>query len=761
MLQKQAERIIHESARLAGVISPETDLTAAEIDDALYNLNCLLQSMNNDGFRLFTMETGYMPLIPKKNEYAMATEAFTDIKMATVLSFDVIGAIKVSLTDLSGMSIGQTIRFYNNTMSSVNTISAIDYDNKIVWLTNPLDMGVHYGDTVYYGLFALGDVSMLALDTSFSTLTLHAYEAAPVVGQNLMFKFENDWFRATITAFDAATKTITFSPSAPAGAITSRTVLFGQNINATMVAADAPLEAKRITFDKELPFEPVTVVLRDALAKAYKVERVVGNQVYLDEPVSETAIQQLADAYIYADRAVSMNTIASVGAFSGLTDPEIIGFGKAPTMDLLLLSDAMDNKYLYYRSNNGGAWTGYDVTDISGSFKGLYTSPKNNVVLMTTQGLYDVSTTTPVTLLSGIDVATVFSFAGAYFVVSEADTSSTARTIVRTEDFVNFGEPYSTLGLESVKNPVEFKGKLYIGSTMTTVTLDMVNFEQIPVYSENRCVVGDRLLNVNSAQVCSFSDDGVNFVQMPFMQSHQSAWAHNKGCSFISVYDLPAITQEPLCSQIFMTNRFDPDWQHKAVVNGKVFNMFLVADSLFAVSDVEVLEIKLVSDNAAHEEVGAMLCGNPIGRPQQLMNVVKYGFNSQTQLPMEAMALKDYEQLPHAGVDGEPVTFCFFRDAKDGKMMVWGTPTKFGEYLKFTYVRSVHLLDGVRDIPDFPDEYIGAVIDAFAVEMAHQYKAPDARIKELEAKAAKSMENAMLHDNEDTSYRIGITPRGY
>lgn len=94
-------------------------------------------------------------------------------------------------------------------------------------------------------------------------------------------------------------------------------------------------------------------------------------------------------------------------------------------------------------------------------------------------------------------------------------------------------------------------------------------------------------------------------------------------------------------------------------------------------------------------------------------------------------------------------------------MMVWGTPTKFGEYLKFTYVRSVHLLGGVRDIPDFPDEYIGAVIDAFAVEMAHQYKAPDARIKELEAKAAKSMENAMLHDNEDTSYRIGITPRGY
>lgn len=761
MLQKQAERIIRESAKLAGVITPETDLTAAEVDDALYNLNCLLQSMNNDGFRLFTMETGYMPLLPKKNEYKMATEAFSDIKLATVVSFDTVGAIKVSLSDLSGMSVGQTIRFYNNTMSSTNTISAIDYENKIVWLTNPLDMGVYYGDTVYYGLFALGDMNMVAMDTSFSTLTLQSYEAAPVIGQNLMFKFEGAWYRATISAFNPATKVITFSPAAPAGAVTSRTVLFGQNINASTVSADAPLSPIRITFDAELPFEPVTIALKDALAKSYNVVRLVGNQVYLDEPVSSVALQDVSDAYIFADRAVSTNTIASVGDFTALTDPVIIGFGKSASLQLLLVEDGSDNKYLYYRSALGGSWTAYDITGISGELKGIYTSNEGVVVLMTSLGLYNISTTTPVTLVSGTDVAAVISFAGAYYVVSEADPTSVSRTIVKTADFVSFGEPYDTLGLESVKNPVEFKGKLYIGSNYTTVTLDMEHFEQIPVYSENRCVVGDRLLNINSSQVCSFSKDGVNFEQMPFTQSNQSAWAYHKGCAFISVYDLPAIDAEPLCSQIFMTNKFEPDWVNKAIVSGKVFDMFFVGDVLYAVSDDQVLEMSLVADNAAHETVSALLCGNPIGRPQQLMNVVKYGFNNQTQLPMDAIALKDYEQLPHRGVDGEPVTYCFFRDAKDGKMMVWGTPTKFGEYLQFTYVRSLHLLDGVRDIPDFPDEYMSAVIDAFAVEMAHQYKVPSNRIQELEAKATKSMENAMLHDNEDTSYRIGITPRGY
>ena len=114
MLEKQAERIIRESGKMAGIITPETDFTAAEIEDAMYNLNCLLQSMNNDGFRLFTMSDGYMPLLPKKNEYGLATEAYKSVQKAKIKSIDNVGALRVELSDLTGISVGQTIRFQNN-----------------------------------------------------------------------------------------------------------------------------------------------------------------------------------------------------------------------------------------------------------------------------------------------------------------------------------------------------------------------------------------------------------------------------------------------------------------------------------------------------------------------------------------------------------------------------------------------------------------------------------------------------------------------
>lgn len=760
MLEKQAERIIRESGKMAGIITPETDFTAAEIEDAMYNLNCLLQSMNNDGFRLFTMSDGYMPLLPKKNEYGLATEAYKSVQRAKIKSIDNVGALRVELSDLTGISVGQTIRFQNNTMSSTNTVAAVDYENKTVELENPLNMSVYQGDTVYYGLFSMADAVMVSLDTSFSTLTLDTYETVPMAGQNIMFKFGAGWVRATVSSFDADTNVVSFTPAMPAGAISARAVLFGQNINVAQVSNNAVIGPRAITFLDSISCSPKVLGVLSQNSSMYDIMRVSGNVVFLENVLPESLVTEVSDAYLYADRAIEAKTIAEIGAFSNLENPIILSFAISPSLQLALVEDEYEQKYLYCRPANGGSWALYDLSNISGELSGLYVA-EDKALLMTTAGLYDVSANTSSTLLSDIDVEAIVKFAGAYYVISTKEGGSAARQIVKTVDMANFDEPYSTLGLESVKNPAEFNGKLYIGRTTTTVTTDMVHFEQIPAYAENRCVVGDKMINMNSSQVCTWTGDGVNFEQLPFRESNQTACGYKNGCSVVAIVDTPSIEQEPYCTQVFMTNGQDLDWALKAVVDGVVSAIWFVGNKMYAVSNTEVKEIKITLDNAAHEDVYALLCGEPIGRPQQILNVVKYGFGNQTQLPMDAIPVKEYENLPHRGADGEPVTYCFLREAKDGKMFVWGTPTKFGEYLKFTYVRTLRLLDGVRDIPDFPDEYMAAVIDAFAVELGHQYKIPSNRIQELEAKAAKSMENALLHDNEDTSYRIGITPRGY
>lgn len=760
MLEKQAERIIRESGKLAGIITPETDFTAAELDDAMYNLNCLLQSMNNDGFRLFTMETGYMPLLPMKNEYGMATEAYKSIQKARIKSIDNVGALRVQLSDLTGISVGQTIRFQNNTMSATNTVAAVNYDDKTVELENPLNMSVYVGDTVYYGLFSMADAVMVSLDTSFSTLTLENYETVPVAGQNIMFKFGSDWVRATVSSFNADTNVVSFTPAMPAGAISARVVLFGLNINVAQVTDNAVIGPRAITFHDSISFSPKSLGVLSQNSSMYDIMRVSGNVVFLEKLLPESLVTEVSDAYLYADRAIEAKTIAEIGAFSNLENPMFLSFAISSSLQLALLEDENEQKYLYARPVVGGSWALYDLSNVSGELSGLYVAG-DRAFLMTTAGLCDVTTTTSATLLSDIDVEAIVKFNDAYYVISTKEGGSAARQIVKTADFVYFEDPYSTLGLESVANPTEFNGKLFIGKTATTVTTDMVHFEQIPVYAENRCVVGHKMINMNSSQVCTWTEDGTNFAQLPFRESNQTACGYKNGCSVVAIVDTPSIEQEPYCTQVFMTNGQDLDWALKAVVDGVVSAIWFVGNKMYAVSNTEVKEIAITLDYAAHQEVFGLLCGEPIGRPQQLLNVVKYGFGNQTQLPMDAIPVKEYENLPHRGADGEPVTYCFLREAKDGKMFVWGTPTKFGEYLKFTYVRTLRLLDGVRDIPDFPDEYIAAVIDAFAVDLAHQYKVPSNRIQELEAKAAKSMENAQLHDNEDASYRIGITPRGY
>ena len=160
------------------------------------------------------------------------------------------------------------------------------------------------------------------------------------------------------------------------------------------------------------------------------------------------------------------------------------------------------------------------------------------------------------------------------------------------------------------------------------------------------------------------------------------------------------------------------------------------------------------------KETTKLFCfGDVIGRPQELMNVMKYGLTNNSQLPMNALALKDFLLLPREQTDGEPVNYCFLREAEDGKMMIWGTPDKFGEYLRFSYVEPITLLEGARSTPDFPDEYYEAVEDGLAAQLAMEYGLPLDRQQALVARAQESKENAMLHDNEDTSYSIAPNQR--
>ena len=87
MLDKSRNMLISNAFRKANITSIESEPTEAEIEDAAHTLNVMLQSWNNDGFRLFKIKDGYMPFIPKKNDYSLATQAYKSIESGVVTGF--------------------------------------------------------------------------------------------------------------------------------------------------------------------------------------------------------------------------------------------------------------------------------------------------------------------------------------------------------------------------------------------------------------------------------------------------------------------------------------------------------------------------------------------------------------------------------------------------------------------------------------------------------------------------------------------------
>ena len=149
MLDKQRDTIIKQAFRKAKITSPETDPTEAEIEDAVFSLNAMLASWNNDGFRLFKMKTGFMPLIPKVADYKLSEQAYSSFEKAQVASFNTIGATKIKVGATAGIDVGQSLVVTNNTTSETNFVDAIDGD--VLTLRYPLNIACSVGDTVTCG----------------------------------------------------------------------------------------------------------------------------------------------------------------------------------------------------------------------------------------------------------------------------------------------------------------------------------------------------------------------------------------------------------------------------------------------------------------------------------------------------------------------------------------------------------------------------------------------------------------------------------
>ena len=797
MLDKARNNLIKHAFQLAGITCPESEPTAAEIDDAAQVLNVMLQSWNNDGFRLFKIKRGYMPFVKGKNEYSLATEAYKSFDRANVNYFSKIGASVLFLDSIANAAPRQKLIVVNNVASSQIVINSVGYQDASVLLQTPLDISVFKDDGVFYGSsFASCLTPKKYSSGAFNTLKFSGASVMPAVGDTVYFQYKGSdnkaaWQSAKITLVDTSDNTITINRSLSAGYITNGYIVYGTSFYFAKSTQDKKLMYRSIELSN-VPSDSVTLaVKRDNIVdEQIQIESINGNKIVTTEPFNEDELRDFGVLYLKAENVrdpeeqVSWLDLVNIipveeldwGSVTDTTGVQTDdwGFVTDPAVDLedwgtltstaviksfastiddaekyVVAIGANNTNYLFYKSSDAN-WVQVDTTDYSLTEFSLVGVGNSVFLYDKTQGVFKLSGGSLESVYSATGTETMVKYKNMYYFLSGIIGGST-RNVTVTTDFVIFGAAWQ-VELPTVGSPAEFDDKLFIGTNETFVTTNMRQFSNINVFSEGRCVVGDRILNLNHTQYCSFSKDGVNFMPMPLMFSTQSAWGYKDGCSFVAVYGV-LMEDGTIGTEIYTTNDFNPVWLPKLRISGRVSDIFFNNSKAYFVSDVEVKSMTYYDDVAA-EDVEVLLYGAQIGRPQEIMNVMKRGLTNEMQLPMNALALKDFLLLPQDKTNGEPVNYCFIREAEDGKMMVWGTPDKFGEYLRFTYVEPLTLLEDARSTPDFPDEYYEAVENGLAAELAYHYQLPVERIQALVAKAESAKEMAMLHDNEDTSYNL-------
>lgn len=789
MLDSKRNLLISNAFRKANITSIESNPTEAEIEDAAHSLNSMLQSWNNDGFRLFKIKDGFLPFIPGVNEYSLAKQAYKSFSRIKIHSIDRIGATKLPVSTVSNASYGQKIIVVNNIRSEDDYIARVDYENIKIELQSPLSMPAAENDAVFYGNFNTALTEIKNYAGLFDTIPYSGEIISPVAGDVIYISYNGNWLQKTIASVDLSQKTITVAGASFAeGNITSSIIVFGPEVFLSQLTQEEPLQARMIHFTGDLGgATSISIPEKNGMGRIFEIESVNINGVIIKNGVDESVLEELGYDKIEADIIYPTQQEASWTDLSGIAvsdsldwgsitdssdlitddwgyvidDPEtlldwgtltgsarIIGFSRTNDIKYLLAQD-LESESIFLFYNSGSGWTAVDM-EITDSSATLYTANGVSYYCGNFSGVYSLNGAVATSVFSGTGVEKIIKFKDVYYLVSPKQPDSIIRNVTATKDFALFESTY-TISLDSIVNPVEFMEKMFIGTTDTFVG-DMKNFTNIDVYSQNRCVIGDRLLNLNTSQYCSYTKDSINFYPMPLTLSNETAWGSKDGCSFIAVYGI--LFGGVVSTQIFTANDFNPVWTPQVVVPGRVFDIFFDDKNAYFVSDINVTSLQFRSSVTMVESITAFAFGEQIGRPQQIMNVMKYGFNGQVELPMNALSLQEFTLLPRMGLGGEPVNYCFLREAFDGKMMVWGTPTKFGEYLKFSYVEPLALLEDARSTPDFPDEYYEAVEDGLAAELAISYGAPLDRQQILTAKAEASKENALLHDNEDTSYNI-------
>lgn len=137
-----------------------------------------------------------------------------------------------------------------------------------------------------------------------------------------------------------------------------------------------------------------------------------------------------------------------------------------------------------------------------------------------------------------------------------------------------------------------------------------------------------------------------------------------------------------------------------------------------------------------------------IDRPQRIYNATKIVDDTET--PIRIVDRSEYRNQPAKDDTGKPVFVYYDPQLENGVLYVWPTPDD-SDQIKFTYRSYIQDFDSTADNPQFPSEWLEAIVYNLAVRLAPQYEVNPQEMLQLGSMAKGFLDDAEGSDMEDGS----------
>lgn len=138
-----------------------------------------------------------------------------------------------------------------------------------------------------------------------------------------------------------------------------------------------------------------------------------------------------------------------------------------------------------------------------------------------------------------------------------------------------------------------------------------------------------------------------------------------------------------------------------------------------------------------------------INRPLAIPNARRFNLNNAIDTPLIPLNYTQYFNLPNKTSNGTVNNFYYDAQLNTGTLYLWQRPNDVNEIIKFTHYQTLQDFDASTDNPDFPQEWLDALVLGLAVKLCMRYDMY-AKYSVIKQEAVEAKDKAMLWDNEFT-----------